>query len=592
MPEISVIIPVYRVEKYLARCLDSVLAQTFTNFEVLCVNDGSPDHCSQILEEYQKRDSRIKILTQENSGLSAARNTGMKAAKGKYIYFLDSDDAIHPQLFEICHGIAESRGVDFVSFSYLKNGETGMPDLPIYQVADIRVKVTKKPLFLRQKKGKWRISVNAWTKFWRADFIRDIRFIPGILFEDYPFTYQALARCPKTAVIREALYLYTQNPDSISHQSVSIRTIESYHRGLLTVAESFEKAPKRDRRFVRKTIFSTILKHQWSLIRCCPDLDLKQQLEQRFSLELGDLKVRGWLKLSGNRLDRYLAYRLLMRYYLRKIIRITGGVGNQMFQYAFGTGLKGNVLFDTSFFKKESAPKRTFELSEWSIPTETMVCMTLPKNRKIRMLMRFLTMLPRVRKEKTENVYDERLVQYKSGYFDGYFQTERYFEANRDWLLKVFVPRDPPNPVCQAIINQIRSVNAVSLHVRRGDYLKLKDSLGLGSLDYYRRAVTYMADHILEPHFFIFSDDLEWCRQNLDIPYPCTYVDKAWDSDIWDIYMMRLCRHNIIANSTFSWWGGWLNENPAKIVIAPKIWTRDNRPTDILPENWVKLDYF
>ena len=167
-----------------------------------------------------------------------------------------------------------------------------------------------------------------------------------------------------------------------------------------------------------------------------------------------------------------------------------GGVGNQMFQYAFGNSLMGNVLFDTSFFKKESVPKRVFELNQWRIPAEKMVCITLPKSKKIRALMRFLTLLPRVRKEKTENVWDERLLQYKTGYFDGYFQTEQYFQSNRDWLLKAFVPKDEPSPVCQAIINQIRSVNAVSLHVRRGDYLKLQNTLGLGSLEYYRRAVT------------------------------------------------------------------------------------------------------
>ena len=592
MPEISVIVPVYRVENYLERCLNSLLAQTFTDFEVICVNDGSPDSCNQILENYQKKDSRIRVLTQENAGLSSARNTGLAAAKGKFIYFLDSDDAVHPQLLEICHGIADMTGSDLVSFNYTKIGEIGMPDLPVYEPSKIRCKVTKKPLFLRKKRGKWRISVNVWTKFYRADLIRDMRFIPGILFEDYPFTYQVLAQHPKTAVIREPLYFYTQNQNSISHKPVSQRTITSYHRGLLGVVDSFEKAIGRERKFVRKTIFPTVLKHQWHLIQQCTDNELKQELRRLFALELCDLKARGWLKWMDNRLDRYMAYHWLMRRYSRKIVRIMGGVGNQMFQYAFGNSLMGNVLFDTSFFKKESVPKRVFELNQWRIPAEKMVCITLPKSKKIRALMRFLTLLPRVRKEKTENVWDERLLQYKTGYFDGYFQTEQYFQSNRDWLLKAFVPKDESSPVCQAIINQIRSVNAVSLHVRRGDYLKLQNTLGLGSLEYYRRAVTYIADHAPDPYFFIFSDDLDWCRQNLDIPYPCIYVDKAWDSDIWDIYLMRLCRHNIIANSSFSWWGAWLNENPNKIVIAPKTWTKDNRPTDILPDDWVKLDYF
>ena len=121
MPKISIIIPCYNVEKYLHRCLDSVIGQTFEDFEVICVNDGSPDNSGSILEEYAAKDKRIKILTQKNQGLSMARNNGKALAQGKYIYFLDSDDFIHPQCLEIAHYIAEKYEVDLVSFDFCEN---------------------------------------------------------------------------------------------------------------------------------------------------------------------------------------------------------------------------------------------------------------------------------------------------------------------------------------------------------------------------------------------------------------------------------------------------------------------------------------
>ena len=120
MPEISIIIPVYKVEAYLRRCLDSVLAQTFQDFEVICVNDGSPDGCDKILAEYSAKYKNIQIINQENQGLSVARNNGLKQANGNYIYFLDSDDAIHPQLLETAHTYAERFSADLVALN-MKN---------------------------------------------------------------------------------------------------------------------------------------------------------------------------------------------------------------------------------------------------------------------------------------------------------------------------------------------------------------------------------------------------------------------------------------------------------------------------------------
>ena len=118
MPKISVIIPVYNVEKYLPMCLDSVLAQTFTDWQAICVNDGSPDNCDKILAEYASLDKRIVVVNKENGGLSDARNVGMKHATGEYIMFLDSDDFIHPQTMEIAYRMACRDNSDIVAYTY------------------------------------------------------------------------------------------------------------------------------------------------------------------------------------------------------------------------------------------------------------------------------------------------------------------------------------------------------------------------------------------------------------------------------------------------------------------------------------------
>lgn len=111
------------------------------------------------------------------------------------------------------------------------------------------------------------------------------------------------------------------------------------------------------------------------------------------------------------------------------------------------------------------------------------------------------------------------------------------------------------------------------------------------SLDYYRAAIQYIAERVMQPNFFIFSDDIAWVRKNLNFNYPCSYVDINHGLESYnDMRLMSLCKHNIIANSTFSWWGAWLNSNSEKIVIAPKQWFANGMPADdLIPQGWVKL---
>jgi hypothetical protein len=146
------------------------------------------------------------------------------------------------------------------------------------------------------------------------------------------------------------------------------------------------------------------------------------------------------------------------------------------------------------------------------------------------------------------------------------------------------------------LAEKITSCNSVALHVRRGDYAVFANVIALmgeTNFDYYSRAANYLAERVKDPQFFVFSDGIEWCKENVKLPFPTTYVDDSsrGPKQAFHFELMSLCKHNIIAASTFSWWAAWLNHNPGKIVVAPKRWYADpaHRDADIVPDSWAKI---
>ena len=144
------------------------------------------------------------------------------------------------------------------------------------------------------------------------------------------------------------------------------------------------------------------------------------------------------------------------------------------------------------------------------------------------------------------------------------------------------------NDLGNTYLEPIKNSNSVSLHVRRGDYLNLKN-VGVLDVDYYMKSVEYIRKNVEKPIFFVFSADLEWCKNSLGFLEGCIYVDRT-QTEIDDLKLMSFCQHNIIANSSFSWWGAWLNQNPKKTVIAPKSWLlNDPGSSNVILSDWVKL---
>ncbi len=241
--KVSVIIPVYNVEKYLRRCLDSVLCQTFSEWEAICVNDGSPDNSADILDEYAARDSRFKIITQKNGGLSDARNTGMKHATGEYILYLDSDDFIHPQTMEFSYALAKRDNSDIVS--WYKDG-TYRPKLLIMNALKINIdNVVPRGICKRYRLNnvksfvtddvfahsteqpnpsmKWPIKhFYVWRHLFRRELIADVKFIKGITFEDFPWWCEIMLKHPRVTITKLPFSYYFPNLNSIDMASKQI----------------------------------------------------------------------------------------------------------------------------------------------------------------------------------------------------------------------------------------------------------------------------------------------------------------------------------------------------------------------------------
>ena len=280
-PKISIVIPVYNVEKYLRRCLDSVLNQTFSDWEAICVNDGSPDKSADILKEYAKLDPRIKVINKDNGGLSDARNLGINFTKGQYIFLLDSDDFIHSQTLEILDCLIESENADMILFDFDKvfyinarkriihNKEDFSVILPeskntIYNVKKIKKYTTKKILFHSTERNRSLHVLRPVRRhcypvlgLYRRTMIAEIPFVKGIIMEDFPWWSTLLLKRPKTVITKIPLYFYMPNSTSILNSSGALRMIESITTGLEHAYKIYKKeaSQKEFKHFVREFLW-------------------------------------------------------------------------------------------------------------------------------------------------------------------------------------------------------------------------------------------------------------------------------------------------------------------------------------------------
>jgi hypothetical protein len=288
----------------------------------------------------------------------------------------------------------------------------------------------------------------------------------------------------------------------------------------------------------------------------------------------------------------------------RVVARLNGGLGNQMFQYAFGRSLAArmNARFYVETGMLENDPLRSYALSGFRISAATMDPVELKREilwpyRLIRRLP-WLPTLPghlRYFAEKSF-AFDPGISEVsESVCVDGYWQSPRYFEPYAALVCEEFQLAVPMTVVRQETAARITGANAISVHVRRGDYAVNPHTQafhGLCPTSWYEEAMKRMAQTVEQPHFFVFSDDPAWSDANIHSDWPIHFIQPQADGrDFEDMHLLSLCQHHIIANSSFSWWGAWLNQKPGKRVIAPAKWfnqaTHDTR--DLLPPQWQSL---
>lgn len=280
------------------------------------------------------------------------------------------------------------------------------------------------------------------------------------------------------------------------------------------------------------------------------------------------------------------------------IIKLMGGIGNQMFQYAAGrrlaikhkTILKLDLTFLLDRTPRKNSTYRDYELGAFNIQ-ENIVD---PLDNKILMVKQKLKLINLVN-ELHYQFHESTLSAPDNSYLEGYWQSEKYFKDVEDLIRNEFTVKFKAEGINKKIAEEINSCEAVSLHIRRGDYAsnpEINKYHGLCPLEYYQKALKKITSCIENPHIFIFSNDPEWAQKNLDFEHPFKFItNNIGDKSYEDLRLMSLCRHNIIANSSFSWWGAWLNRNPDKIVIAPRKWFNDPsiNTDDLIPENWIRI---
>ncbi len=270
------------------------------------------------------------------------------------------------------------------------------------------------------------------------------------------------------------------------------------------------------------------------------------------------------------------------------IVRLTGGLGNQMFQYAAGRALAdrlgAELLLDTRAFEHALAfhayTRRGYALAPFKLRARVATPADLRNWPAwvVEIGMRLRLVRPLFRRWHFESAitYDPSIrTLHAPVCLVGYWQSERYFIGIADGIRADFTLREPLADANARLLELARSASSVGLHVRRGDFVNLNAAAqmhGVCSVEYYRRAISIVRSRCPECHFLVFSDDPEWARAELPLESSAVFVAGNGERPEQDLALMRACKHHVMANSSFSWWAGWLGYSPEQIVIAPAPW--------------------
>lgn len=291
------------------------------------------------------------------------------------------------------------------------------------------------------------------------------------------------------------------------------------------------------------------------------------------------------------------------------VIKLQGGLGNQMFQYAAAKRLalfnNTTLKLDTSFLldrtPKEDFTFRKFELDTFYLKPRIASQYEIDKylirpnsTKRIDKIFNYIN--PHFNYIEKEFSFNPNVLELsKNTYLSGYFQSEKYFLEIEEQVREDFSFKENSDKSNKRLIDSILSSNSIGIHIRRGDFIennKTNQFHGICSMDYYSKSIELMESQVNNPRFFVFSDDITWAKHNISLSSPTHFVDSN-DSETGykDLQLLSSCRHHIIANSSFSWWGAWLAKWEGQIVISPKKWFASELidAKDIIPNQWIKI---
>ncbi|HHV10177.1 MAG TPA: glycosyltransferase family 2 protein [Clostridiales bacterium] len=315
---ISIIVPVYKVEQLLERCVMSIMNQTYNNIEIILVDDGSPDRCPEICDELSRRDDRIIVLHQLNRGLSGARNSGLEIAKGEYIGFVDSDDFIHPRMYEILYQYIKETDSMLAVCNYipvdehdpgLGNLDVERPDYKLYDAEALLCKMYDPGYYY---------IVMAWNKLYRRELFDGLRYAEGKIHEDEFAVHRVLAGCDRILVVQAALYFYYRRPGSIMGEGFNLRTLNR----LEAYEDRLDHLKGMDMKYALESTFmqyfSELIRMYFLVKRRYPGHSLVRGLREKIMENYRKLRLKTIIKYRGHIYHwgrRYVKFMLFKLYF-------------------------------------------------------------------------------------------------------------------------------------------------------------------------------------------------------------------------------------------------------------------------------------
>lgn len=633
LPLITVTITVYNIEAYIGKAIESVQNQTYRNLEILLVDDGSKDNSGKICDDYAEKDSRIRVIHKANGGPSEARNLAMEQAKGEYLAFVDGDDWIEPEMYESMLKAMLQTESELAICAYKSVSVKGIKDSSNEKIIYFQEDEALES-FIKEEED-IQIQNAVWNKLFSKQLLKELRLPVGKYYEEILFTTKLLHQAQGIVYLNQAYYNYVIDRDgSIMNQGTGKRIFTDQIPLYMEKRQFLEKIGREDLVQIHNQFFyKRLLLHYMELQKHKPEnyqalskelIDLlkkeKVNIKKAYDSPTANAneKKRMELFLKSPKVYKMLdqineSYLIPNKQVLRNqneplvVVQLSGGMGNQMFQYALYLQLKAlgkNVKIDdvTEYQTENARPKRLDIFGiDYPRPTETELKILTDSYIDIASkLRRKITGRKTAEYRETSPIFNPEILQKDRAYLVGCFQSEKYFAEVKEEVKKAFTfqledsGKYPITREMQSYLKKIQETQAVSVHIRRGDYLEVNDLYGgICTPEYYAKMFQRMRQEVPGCHFFLFTNDPAWAKEIYEKESDITIVEgNDEDHGYLDLYLMTQCRHYILANSSFSWWGAYLSQNQSdnKLVLAPPKWFNGRDCKDIYTEEMMKME--